>query len=395
MICIAGKNKIAIETAKFLKTKGFIITAVINKNDNGINSWQPSFKKYCLDNGIQILTLQQLYEVEELNLISLEFDQIIDTKSFKSKKLFNIHFSKLPKYKGMYTSAMPILLGEQETGVTLHLIDDGIDTGDVIDQFTIALNNQINAEQLYKKYIECGTRLILKNIEKLLANDFTAKPQDFRESSYYSKKTIDYANLKVDLQNTAYHIHNQIRAFSFRSFQLPKVKDHFIYRSEIVQKKSLGKSGTVVEDTEWFIVLNTIDYQIKLFKDNPQFLSIAKTGDVKSLVLHQANGYWLKSKSLEGWDLLIVAAYYNQIEFCKYLLDELFWDVNVANYKGTTAVMYAMTAAGKFKDLELLKLFLSKEPDLYRYDDAKKNIFDYAFEYGNQNVIELLNLYKN
>ena len=64
----------------------------------------------------------------------IEFDQIIKPTEFRSNRLFNIHFSYLPEFKGMYTSAIPILQGSTHTGVTLHGIDQGIDTGPIIAQ---------------------------------------------------------------------------------------------------------------------------------------------------------------------------------------------------------------------------------------------------------------------
>ena len=71
--------------------------------------------------------------------ISLEFDKIINTSLFKTTNLFNIHFSLLPRYKGMYTSILPILNGDKISGVTLHKIDRGIDTGDIIDKCSFRL----------------------------------------------------------------------------------------------------------------------------------------------------------------------------------------------------------------------------------------------------------------
>ena len=55
-------------------------------------------------------------------------------KNFLNARLYNIHFSYLPAYKGMFTSALPIKNGEVDSGVTLHKIESGIDTGDIIDQ---------------------------------------------------------------------------------------------------------------------------------------------------------------------------------------------------------------------------------------------------------------------
>lgn len=71
---------------------------------------------------------------DDLIFISLEFDKIVNPDLFKDARLYNIHFSLLPSYKGMYTSAIPILNGEEMVGVTFHEIDKGIDTGNIIAQ---------------------------------------------------------------------------------------------------------------------------------------------------------------------------------------------------------------------------------------------------------------------
>ena len=93
----------------------------------------------ALDNNIEVVTLQTLYEINDLLFISLEYDEIIKPEMFETNELFNIHFSLLPAYKGVYTSIFPILNGEQYTGVTLHKIDSGIDTGAIVDQMKIEI----------------------------------------------------------------------------------------------------------------------------------------------------------------------------------------------------------------------------------------------------------------
>lgn len=139
-ICIAGKNNIAVEITKYLKKKDDIeILAIPNSADNGIDGWQKSFYKFCLENSIPIISLEEAHKIENLIFLSLEFDKIVKPYEFLSDKLFNIHFSLLPKYKGMYTSALPILNNEKETGVTLHKIDTGIDTGEIIAQRKIKM----------------------------------------------------------------------------------------------------------------------------------------------------------------------------------------------------------------------------------------------------------------
>lgn len=83
---------------------------------------------------MQIISLEEAYSIENLLLLSVEFDRIVQISKFLSDKIFNIHFSLLSKYKGMYSSVLPILHGERKTGVTLHRIRHGIDTGEIIAQ---------------------------------------------------------------------------------------------------------------------------------------------------------------------------------------------------------------------------------------------------------------------
>ncbi|MCU7960856.1 MAG: hypothetical protein KZQ58_12860 [gamma proteobacterium symbiont of Bathyaustriella thionipta] len=135
-ICIAGKGAIAIHGLCTTVERFGMQSVVVcpNRSDKGISDWQPSLRRHANEMGVKVVSLSNLYDIEDLIFISLEFDQIIDPGQFRTSQLYNIHFSKLPAYKGMYTSAWPILNGELESGVTLHRIDHGIDTGDIIDQ---------------------------------------------------------------------------------------------------------------------------------------------------------------------------------------------------------------------------------------------------------------------
>lgn len=267
IICVAGKNNIAVNAVEYLINELSIdktnIILVPNKNDNGQDSWQKSLKKYAMNNDITIKELPDVYKNEDMLFISLEFDQIIKTEKFKTKKLFNIHFSLLPSYKGMYTSAMPIINGEKKSGVTLHKIDNGIDTGDIIDQIEFDIDLIDTSRDLYFKYLEFGFCLFKKNIKKLIEDNFTTKPQSCINSSYYSKKAIDYSNLSVDLNKTSYEIYNQIRAFIFKEYQLPSINNMQIKKVELTSEKIGYKQ---IETQGKTLILSGIDgYIIKAY----------------------------------------------------------------------------------------------------------------------------------
>ncbi|MBP8604998.1 MAG: hypothetical protein KBI46_04035 [Phycisphaerae bacterium] len=217
--------------------------------------------------GVSVINqLSEIYSLENLYFFSLEYDKILNPALFRTGELFNIHFSKLPAYKGMYTSAWPILNGEDKTGVTLHKIDRGIDTGEIIDQIEFPIEFADTCRDLYFKYNRFGCELFKSNICNILSKQYTARPQSWYGSSYYSKASIDYGCIKIDLNKTAFEIHNQIRAFIFPEYQLPQIHGCSIIGSEILNKASTFKAGHLVEEKPEFMVIATIDYDLKLFK---------------------------------------------------------------------------------------------------------------------------------
>ena len=265
-ICIAGNFNLATTCAEFIlkKYNNLNIYAVLNSNDKGKDSFQKSYKKYCNNNNIKIINIEEAYKITGLIFISLHYDKIIKTDNFVSKKLFNIHFSLLPKYKGMHTTAWPIINGEKETGITLHKIDNGIDTGDIISQFKFKIKNTDTAQDVFLNYMKYGILVFKKNFNKLLKNNYKHFKQNPINSSYYSKKSINFKKININLNKTAFEIHNQIRGYIFEHYQLPIVKNRKIVKSKILDSKSNFPPGKIIIKRDKKIIISTIDYNLLL-----------------------------------------------------------------------------------------------------------------------------------
>ena len=241
VICIAGKNQCAIDALKYVVKrfkKKYKILALPNINDNGVNSWQKSFKKYCTKNKIKITKLKNLYKIKNLYFFSLEFESILKVNKFKSKNLFNIHFSVLPKYRGCHTNYFQILKGERVSGVTLHIIDKGIDTGSIIDVAKFMINKNDTAFENYLKLLNKSSYLFKKNIKKILENKFKLKKQNLIKGSYYSRKSVNYKKL-INIKKLKHNLktHNKIRSLIFPPFQLPIYNGKKIKKSIYRNKK--------------------------------------------------------------------------------------------------------------------------------------------------------------
>lgn len=395
IVCIAGKNNIAVEILIYLVQIGIKkenIYIISNKTDDGKDNWQRSLLKKANKMGIEIRNLEDVYSIENLLFLSLEFDKIVNPNKFKSNKLFNIHFSLLPKYKGMFTSIMPILNNEKATGVTLHKIDKGIDTGEIIAQKEFEIDLMDNARDVYHKYIHYGILLLKECLEKLLKNEFIeSKPQNLKESSYFSKNSIDFKYINIDLNQTAINIHNQIRAFNFREYQVPKVFDTKIISSKPLNSSSNKQAGSVLFENDICFTISTIDNDIVLYKDKVKELFLAcKNGSSELINRLLQIPKIIDVQDENGWTPLIIAIYNNQKEVVKTLLMNGA-NLSICNFKGTTPLMYAKSAYVKYKDPEIIKLLVSLDVNIYQKDYTNKNVLDYCLE---NNKFELLDIIK-
>lgn len=376
---IAGKNNIAINVLKyFLKNiEHSTVKVVLNKTDKCIDTWQLSLGKYANENLIEIIELKDCYSIKNLIFISLEFDKIIKPSLFDSTaKLFNIHFSKLPSYKGMYTSVMPIMNGEKESGVTLHRIDHGIDTGDIIAQEVFSISETEIASTLYEKYITHGTSLVIKYLSRL--NDVYSNPQGYIGSSYYSKFFLDFTNVIIDLNNTAESIVNQIKSFCFRAYQLPRIFGEVVFGAVVVSEKSIGNPGTILVNNDLFFIICSIDYNILIYKDCfSQLLDFIKNNNINQ-VSSYINKFLINERSVDnGWSPLIVASYNNSYDIVK-LLVEFGADVNLPNYNGTTPLMYAKDAWIRSGSSLVFEFLLENGADPNLKDFNGLNLLDYV-----------------
>lgn len=382
IICVAGKNEISIFGLKLL-VKNFgneNIRVVCNSTDEGFDTWQPSLLKAAIDGGIKVISLEDCYDISNLVFLSLEFDKIVDPKKFKDACLYNIHFSNLPSYKGMYTSAMPLLNGESESGVTLHEIDSGIDTGNIIDKIIFDIEAEETARDLYQKYSDYSKVLLERNLNNIVYGKTISKPQSSIGSSYYSSKSIDYKNLEVSLKATAEEIKNQIRAYTFPEYQLPKVHGFYINSADILPKRSSSKSGELISTSEENIIISTIDYDLSLFRDKTYELFEAASSNnivlAKECLKYGAN---INARIQNGWTPTIIACYKGSLEVLMLLIKKGA-DINLPNYKGTTPLMYAMSFYELSKERSVYDALIKYGADTEMLDFYSKTIKDYASE---------------
>ena len=124
----------------------------------------------------------------------------------------NIHPSLLPKYRGPSPVASAILDGAGVTGVTLMLLDEGMDSGPVIAQKQLALEGAETAATLTATLFSIGGTLLLENLEAWIAGRLEAIPQDHGSATVTRK--LERADGLADWQLSAAELERRSRAFT-------------------------------------------------------------------------------------------------------------------------------------------------------------------------------------
>ncbi|MDD4183773.1 MAG: methionyl-tRNA formyltransferase, partial [Candidatus Omnitrophica bacterium] len=123
-----------------------------------------------------------------------------------------VHPSLLPAYRGPAPINWAILHGDKETGVTIFKMDEGLDTGDIILQKTIAISDNDNAGGLHDKLAYEGAKLLIESLNMIKKGNYKTISQDEAFSSFASK--LQKEDGRIKWQEAATDIRNKIRAMS-------------------------------------------------------------------------------------------------------------------------------------------------------------------------------------
>tara|TARA_R110002020_G_scaffold339183_3_gene554348 strand:+ start:2486 stop:3094 length:609 start_codon:yes stop_codon:yes gene_type:complete len=126
-------------------------------------------------------------------VISVMYEKLIKKEQMKNKVCFNFHPGTLPEYRGSGVFSWAIINQERKMGITLHLIDSGMDTGDIIEIRQFLISKHDTAHSLFLK----GEKTILKMFKDwyidLLNDNYIASPQALKEGNNYYIKDLQKA----------------------------------------------------------------------------------------------------------------------------------------------------------------------------------------------------------
>jgi len=158
----------------------------------------------------------------------------------------NVHASLLPKYRGAAPIAWAILNGEKVTGVTTMVMDEGMDTGDILLQAETSIGNGETCEALHDRLASLGARLLSETLEKTKAGTIRSIPQDHSKATF--APPLKKEDGQIDWKKEAEEIDRQVRALNPWPGAFTKLGGLLlkVYKGEVREKAPTGKAGTVV-----------------------------------------------------------------------------------------------------------------------------------------------------
>ena len=123
----------------------------------------------------------------------------------------NVHASLLPRWRGASPIQNSILAGDEKTGVTIILMDEGVDTGPVLSKAEVEISHADTAESLTGKLSECGAELLKTTLPDYLEGKIQAQAQDESAATY--TKMIKKKDALLDFDKDAAYLERQVRAY--------------------------------------------------------------------------------------------------------------------------------------------------------------------------------------
>ncbi len=233
-IAFLGSKEIGYQCLRFLieKSQEFNITIVgVISNDRKLQDFDKSVIDLAKTNNLPLLNTQDdLLSVPQIDyIISVQHHQIMQSKHINCAKILaiNLHMAPLPEYRGCNQFSFGIIDKVKEFGATIHVLETGIDSGDILfeSRFPIAKNE--TAISLYEKTLEKSITLFKSNILSLFTGNYIRKPQ----SEFYSERSRGYHERKeinqlkeIDFSWEDEKIDRYIRATYFPPFSPPFTK---------------------------------------------------------------------------------------------------------------------------------------------------------------------------
>jgi len=226
-IVFIGTPAFAVPSLRRLTSTGHEITVVITQPDRPVGRHgtpqPPPVKLAAEELGLRVLQPQSLRDpaaVAELRaeapevIVVVAYGQILrpEVIEIPARAVLNVHPSLLPRWRGASPIPAAILAGDTETGVTIILMDAGMDSGPILSQRSLAISDDDAAGSLSERLSEAGADLLAETIPRWLVHEVEPVAQD--DSQATTCPILRKEDGIIDWRLTATDIWRRVRAYN-------------------------------------------------------------------------------------------------------------------------------------------------------------------------------------
>lgn len=201
---------------------------------------------------------------------------------------FNIHASLLPRWRGAAPIQRAIEAGDEQTGITIMQMDEGLDTGDMLLRTVLPISATHNASRLHDELAQQGASAIVQAIELLAQGKLTAHKQPEEGVNYAAK--LSKAEAPLDFTQAAAVLERRIRAFDpvpGATTRLPGLKDPVkVWQAAVLAGGEQAEPGKILRVSDQGIDIATVQGVLRL-------LELQKAGGKRQAVTAFVQGWQL------------------------------------------------------------------------------------------------------
>jgi methionyl-tRNA formyltransferase len=281
-IIFFGTSNFAADILNFLIQKKINIVAIVTQSDKHLNKrvYIPAVKKTAdslllhtdilqPEKASNPIFIESLKKYEADLFVVVAYGQILKQELLDIPKYgcINLHASLLPKYRGANPIRWALIKGDNVSGVTIQKMALKMDSGDIISQSVINIDDKMDFKDLEEKMLTVSKPLLLEVIKNIEKNNITYTKQDESKVTFAPK--LKSEDLIIDFNKKAIDIHNLIRALSskpaayFKIKILDQIKFLKVFKSKILNIKSIPYQ---IIDQKENLIIGTQDYAIELLE---------------------------------------------------------------------------------------------------------------------------------
>ena len=274
-IVFMGTPAFAVPSLKILLDNEYEIAGVVTAPDKpagrGMKTSESDVKKFARSRNLKIFAPEKLKSPEfigELKSLNADLQIVVAFRmlpeivwNMPPMGTINLHASLLPQYRGAAPINWAIINGEKKTGVTTFKLQHEIDTGNILMQQEITIDDDETAGELHDEMMEKGADLLLKTINELVSGNLKEVDQHSTFNIQHPTFPLHHApkisteTCRIDWNKSATEVYNLIRGLSPypTAFTFLKEKKIKIFKAEKEKTEVIEMTGEIISDNKTFL----------------------------------------------------------------------------------------------------------------------------------------------